>query len=219
VTTLIGDNTIEGQGPTSGASENGIQVGFGAHATVQSNEIIDSIWSPDTFSDPADAATGILVYAAQGVIVNRNIVGNTQNAIVFVGDDQAGSADKGQVAFNHVFGTHIFDGIIICSNGNSVGYNTVNHSDEAGINLQGQQACGLVQKTGNKNTVVSNTINEACAGILEGPDTTGNTLSGNAFFNDVSTILSANSCPAAVTAAVAFAPGSGRSPKRFLPIR
>ena len=162
----IAYNTVEGQGPTTGATENAIQVGFGAHAAVQSNAIIDSIWLPDTFLDPGDAATGILVYAAKGVTVSRNTVGNTQNAIVFVGDDQAGSADNGDVVYNQVFGTHIFDGIIMCSNSNFVGYNTVNHSDEAGINFQGQQACGLTLKTGNNNNVVSNPINEACAGIL-----------------------------------------------------
>ncbi|HEY2107568.1 MAG TPA: hypothetical protein VGH29_17340, partial [Candidatus Binataceae bacterium] len=186
---------------------------------VKSNSIIDSIWSPDTFLDPADAATGILVYAAKGAIINRNTVGNTQNAIVLVGDDQAGSADQGYIASNLVFGTHIFDGIILCSNDNFVGYNTVNHSDEAGINLLGQQGCGLIQATGNRNNVVGNAINEACAGILKGPDTTGNTLGNNAFFNDVNTILIANSCPAVPAATAASARSSIRGPKRFLPIR
>jgi Right handed beta helix region len=215
----IAYNTIEGQGPTSGASENGVQVGFGARATVQFNSIIDSIWAPDTILDPEDSATGILVYASQGVVVTRNTVGNTQNAIVFVGDDQAGSANDGQVTYNQVFGTHIFDGIILCSDNNFAGYNTVNHSDEAGINLQGQEACGLVQKTGNNNNVVGNSINEACAGILKGPDTSGNSLLTNAFYNDVNTILTANSCPAIVSLAAASARSFSDGPKRFQPIR
>jgi len=215
----IAFNTIEGQGPTRGASENGVQVGFGAQAAVQFNSIIDSIWSPDTIADPADAATGILVYASKAVVVTRNTVGNTQNAIVFVGDDQAGSADNGQVTFNTVFGTHIFDGIILCSNNNFAGYNTVNHSDESGINLQGQQACGLTFKTGNNNNVVANSINEACAGILKGPDTSGNSILGNSFFNDVQTILTANSCPAVIALTAASARSSSRGAKRFQPIR
>src|SRR6185437_6579791 len=147
----------------------------------------------------------------------HNTVCNTQNAIVFVGDDQAGSADNGEVAFNQVFGTHIFDGIILCSNNNFAGFNTVNNSHEAGINLQGQQACGLSQKTGNNNNVVSNSINEACAGILKGPDTSANSFTGNSFFNDVNTILTANSCPAAVSL-TAGSSSNGHS-KRFQAIR
>jgi hypothetical protein len=216
----IAVNTVEGQGPTDGATENGIQVGFGAQAMVQLNSIIDSIWAPDTILDPADAATGILVFASKGVVVTRNTVGNTQNAIVFVGDDSEGSADLGDVTLNLVFGTRIFDGIILCSNDNLVADNTVNDSDEAGINLLGQQACGLIQKTGNNNTVVGNTINEACAGILKGPDTSGNKLLASSFFNDVNLILTANSCPALVTlTGAASARNSNHRPKRFQPIR
>jgi Periplasmic copper-binding protein (NosD) len=180
----IAGNTIEGQGPTSGAAENGIQVGFGARGTVQSNSIIDTIWAPDTILDRGDAATGILVYASKGVTVTGNTVGNTQNGIAFVGDDQAGSADNGTITFNQVFGTHIFDGIVLCSNVNFVDDNTINHSEEAGVNLQGQEACGLTIETGNNNKVVGNSINEACAGILMSPDTSGNSLAANFFFND-----------------------------------
>jgi hypothetical protein len=166
----IANNTVEGQGPTTGAAENGIQVAFGARATVQFNSVIDSIFSPDTISDPADAATGILVFASENAVITRNTVANTENGIVLVGDDVAGDADNGQLTFNQVFGTHIFDGITLCSNKNFVAKNVVNHSAEAGINLQGQAACGLTMKTGNKNDVMGNSINEACAGILEGPD-------------------------------------------------
>lgn len=213
----IAANTIEGQGPTDGAAENGVQVGFGARATVQSNSIIDSIWSPATASDAADAATGILVYASKGVKVVQNTVGNTQFGIAFVGDDQAGSADSGEVSSNQVFGTHIFDGIVLCSNDNFVGSNTINDSGEAGINLQGQQACGLSQKTGNHNHIVSNAINEACAGILLGPDTSANSISSNTFFNDVNIVLTANSCPAPVS--VLSPLGSGGHATKFRPIR
>jgi len=39
------NNPVVGQGSTSGAAENGIQIGFGATGTITSNTITDDIWS------------------------------------------------------------------------------------------------------------------------------------------------------------------------------
>jgi hypothetical protein len=44
---------------------------------------MDDVWAPDTISDSADAASGILVYASSGVTVSGNTVGNTQFGIAF----------------------------------------------------------------------------------------------------------------------------------------
>jgi hypothetical protein len=71
----ISGNTIRGQGPTNGAAENGIQVGAGASGTIVNNQVIDNVWAPDTINDPADAATGILIFAASSVTVMGNTVG------------------------------------------------------------------------------------------------------------------------------------------------
>jgi hypothetical protein len=44
--------------------------------------------------------------------------------------------------------------------------------------------------------VFHNTINEACAGILEEGGTSGNTITQNIFFNVINTTLAADLCPA-----------------------
>ncbi len=182
-------NLVRGQGPTNGAAENGIQIGFGATGLVEDNVVIDDIWAPDTSSDTGDAAAGILVYDSADVKTVNNVVGNTQFGIVYVTDTSFPglSADGGTIASNTVLGTSIFDGIDICSNHNSVTHNVVYDSDESGIHLD--SSCGT---TGNDNHVLRNTINEACAAILDGGS--GNVTSGNVFLNDVYTILTGNTC-------------------------
>ena len=54
---------------------------------------------------------------------------------------------------------------------------------------------------------------------LKGPDTVANVLLGNVFFNDVTTILTANSCPAVPAPTATSALSSSRRTKRFQPIR
>jgi len=89
----ISGNTIRGQGPTNGAAENGIQVGAGASGTIVNNQVIDNIWAPDTIDDPADAATGILIFAASSVTVTGNTIGNSQFGIA-TGTSPSSPADK-----------------------------------------------------------------------------------------------------------------------------
>jgi hypothetical protein len=83
-------------------------------------------------------------------------------------------------------------------------------STESGIHLD--STCG---STGKNNTVTFNTVNDACAGILQGgtPNTLGGgTLLGliplpgaNTFFNDTNTVLAGDVCtPAAAPALAAF---------------
>ena len=52
-------------------------------------------------------------------------------------------------------------------------------------------------RVASANTVIHNTINEACAGILAGTGTSGNTTTPNTFFNVTNIILSGDVCPAA----------------------
>ena len=60
------NNYISGQGATTGAAENGIQISDGAGASLIDNVVIDDIWAPDTSSDTGDAASGILVFLTEG---------------------------------------------------------------------------------------------------------------------------------------------------------
>ena len=73
---------------------------------------MDDVWAPDTISDSADAASGILVCARGDDF--KNTVSNTQFGIAFVSDPTFGPADGGIVTGNRVAATHIFDGIELC---------------------------------------------------------------------------------------------------------
>ncbi len=204
LTFLLQHNYIVGQGPTTGAAQNGVQISDGATGAVLNNTTLDEIWAPDTSSDTGDAASGILIYSSANVEIGFNTVGSTQFGIVTVSDptykspqDPTGGADHTNIHDNRVLGTRIFDGIDLCSNSNTVVNNTVFSSVEAGIHLD--STCG---GTGKNNIVASNNINDACAGILVGG--TPNTIGGvtpphspgaNAFFNDTTTVLAGDVCP------------------------
>lgn len=204
----VNNNFIAGQGPTTGAAENGIQISDGAGASVTNNVVIDDIWAPDTSTDTGDAASGILIYASENVLVQNNSVGTTQFGIVTVTGGAPGTPNNPQglgdhttIVDNQVLNTQLFDAIDACSNGNTIAGNSVFNSTESGIHLDG--SCG---STGNGNFVVGNVINEACAGILAGgSENVGGFAADNAFFNVVNTTLSGNVCPAAPSAVSAAA--------------
>jgi hypothetical protein len=177
----INGNTVIGQGPTTGAAENSIQIGFGATGSITSNTVSSDVWAPDTFSDPGDAAAGLLVYDAANVIISKNNVSATQFGIAVVGDG-AFSADHASVTNNTVSATHIFDGIDLCNNSNTVTGNVINGSDEAAIHIDG--SCG-----GSTGSVVkSNTINSACAGILIGANSSVSSSSPNTYYNTITLV-------------------------------
>jgi hypothetical protein len=183
-----------GQGPTTGAAENSIQIGFGAAGTVRSNVALDDVFAPDTISSPGNAASGILVFASSGVTVAGNVVGNTQFGIAFVTDATAGPADNGLVQGNRISATHVFDGVELCSSGSTVIGNTISGSDESGVHID--IACGAVAN----NSVSKNTINDACAGILVGTGAGSNTIGTNNFYNTRNTVLTADTCTPPVMA-------------------
>ena len=209
LTFLVQKNYIVGVGPTTGAGENGIQISDGATGPVLYNTTVDELET--TYTD----ASGILVYSSPNVEVGFNTVGSTNYGIVTVSDptypspqDPTGSGDHTNIHDNTVVGTQVYDGIDVCSNNNLITNNTVFSSTEAGIHLD--SSCG---STGKNNVVTFNTINDACAGILQGG--TPNTLGGgslfgllplpgaNVFFNDATTVLAGDVCPAAPKTAVA----------------
>lgn len=204
-TTLMANgNVVLGQGPTDGAAENSIQIGFGATGQVTGNTVGDDIWAPDVFSDPGDAAAGILIYDASGITTSTNTVASTQFGIAYV-EDTPGAAANGNILSNKVSATHIFDGIDLCNSGNIVQRNIITGSDEAGIHLDG--TCG----SGTANTVSGNTISGACAGILDGGS--GNSLTPNTYYNVKNKTLTGDSCTPA------FAARGRNSTHKFKPAR
>jgi len=191
----IAGNTVIGEGPTMGAAENGIQVGFGASGKIMTNIVYD-----DIYTGPANAgASGILVYASTGITVSGNTVGSAQYGVAVASDPNFGSGDGAIVTGNKIGGTlggnvsDIGDGIDLCSDGNTAKTNMVNGSSESGIHVDDEcQEPGNIP-TGKNNTVTGNTINEACAGVLLGTNSP-NTTSPNTMTNVTTTLLAGDAC-------------------------
>lgn len=197
-TATITGNTVIGQGPTTGAAENSIQLGFGASGTIQNNATGNDVWAPDVFGDTGNAAAGILVYASPSIAITGNTVNNTQFGIGIVTDTNFGVADGTTVTGNKVSTTNLYDGIELCSNANLVQSNSISGSDEAGVHID--DGC-TGSATGN--TVTNNTINSACAGLLIGPGATGSLTTPNTYFNVVTlTKTGSNVCTPPLAASV-----------------
>ncbi len=207
-------NSVLGVGPTTGAAQNGIQIGFGATGKMTGNSVADDVWSPDNIGDPGDAAAGLLVYAAAHVTMSGNNVANTQFGIAIASDSSSQQASGGGganiVTSNKVSGTRIFDGIDVCTDTNTVKTNTINSSDEAGVHID--STCGV---TNTGNIVTGNTINEACAGLLVGTSP-GNTTSPDTYFNVNNTVVQGDVCNAPV---FNFASLASKTHGAFVPAR
>jgi parallel beta-helix repeat protein len=161
---FVTDNAVTGLGPTVGAAQNGIQIGFGAKGRVTNNVVADNIYSPceSTTNCPSNA-TGILIYQSDGVRVERNTVGSSQVGI-FV------AANKGKIEENTVFHSVALDGIALVGNGNSVSSNDISGSDDAAVYIQG-----------NNNTVFDNEFTGAAFGIFKIAGSTGTSHHGNEY--------------------------------------
>jgi len=205
----IKNNYIEGLGatamnwPASGcctAGENGIQIGFGASGTVTNNTVNDNIWSGGA------AASGILIYASHGVIVTTNEVNSAQFGIAPATDfylfcplapnSYCGTADGTTITGNKIAGTQIADAIDACSNSNTITSNTIYGSAQSGIHFDDTCTTATGGVSGNGNSAGSNTINEACAGVLLGTGT-GNSPGTNTLYNVSNITLAGDSCLAA----------------------
>ena len=174
--TLTG-NYVQGAGVVpGGAAQNGIQVGFGATGTIKDNTVIDNIYGDPTVAASAD----VLLYRAaenSNITISSNVVGNSQLPIALYTDSVGVYGDGVSVTGNRVFGASTYDGIDVCTNGNTVKGNTIVNSAESGVHLDASCI-----STGHNNTVTGNVILEsACAGILD--DTNG--AGGNTITNDI----------------------------------
>jgi hypothetical protein len=188
-------NTVIGIGPTPAIAQNGIQISYGATGKVSGNDVADDIYTGSNFS-----SSGILIYASVGITVSNNTVESTQVAIATAADPTFGLADDASVTSNHIGGTQNFDAIDLCSNGNVAESNIIHGSAQSGIHADDQCPGPSSTPSGNNNSIQKNTINEACAGILEGSGT-GNTFGPNTFYNVTYTMLAGDSCPLAATVA------------------
>lgn len=190
----ISGNTIIGQGPWNGAGQNSIQLSYDATGTISGNTVGSDVWAPDVYGDTGDAAAGILVYASQNVAISKNNVSDTQYGIAIVTDSTStnGGANGAQVTGNTVSTTHLYDGIDLCSNNNRATGNIINGSDEAAVHAD-DTCSGQTGTTGNNNTIQTNTINGACAGVLLGTGT-GNGPGSNTYYNTVNLSMAGDTC-------------------------
>lgn len=164
----VHDNVVTGIGPTSGAAQNGIQVGFGAGGEVRRNTVTNNIWSPCiTVDNCANVGTGILVEQSDSVQITGNSVGISQVGIFINGNDAT-------LRQNQVFAANVFDGIRIEGNGNRLEKNEVATGPEAGILLEG-----------NNNVILQNTITGAGIGIFKDTGLTGNLIASNRVFSSL----------------------------------
>ena len=162
----IHNNVVTGIGPTPGAAQNGIQIGFSAAGGIRENTVANNVWSPCTAVATCETvATDILVTQSDNVRVTNNAAGISQVAI-FVDGNGA------EVSGNKAFAASVFENIRIQGNGSRVQENEVFNGGDADIYIQG-----------NNNSVTGNSISEAPVGILEAQGSTGNRFAANSFFN------------------------------------
>src|ERR1700722_16644994 len=209
LTVTITGNDVVGQGPTPYVAQNGIQVTNGTKGTIVGNSVLNDIYSGASFS-----ATGILVYASSGLSVKDNTVGNTQGIVIYSGGT-AGSGDQNTVMSNHVVDTDTYDGIDVCSNGNTVNANAIMGSSQGGVHLDDSCVEPNGGSSGGNNKVTKNNINDVCAGVLLGGGS-GNTVVPNAIFNADYVTLAGDSCSALPAVAAVKAEKLGR---RLAPVR
>src|SRR5882672_2232198 len=163
---IIHRNVVTGLGPTAGAAQNGVQIGFGASGSITDNVVTNNVWAPCTaIASCATVATNILVTQSDGVEVSGNTAGIAQVNIFVHGNNAATER-------NETFATAVFDGIRIQGDQSRVRQNRVFNGAESGIFL-----------SGNNNVVVNNVITEAAVGVLKESGSSGNIIAGNRFFN------------------------------------
>jgi len=164
--TIIRRNVVTGIGPTSGAAQNGVQIGFGAAGSILDNVVTNNVWAPCTdISTCTTVATNILVTQSDSVEVTGNTAGISQVNIFLDGNN-------GAINRNQTFATTVFDGIRVQGNQSLVDQNQVLNGAESGIFL-----------SGNNNVITDNSITEATIGVLKATGSTGNMIVENHFFN------------------------------------
>ncbi len=162
----ITNNVVTGLGPTTGAAQNGIQIGFGAKGGVLRNSVADNVWSPCVSLDNcAFNATGILIFQSDDVRVDHNSVATGQVG-VYAGGQHT------EIESNIISNSLVLVGIDLAGDGGLASRNDVTNSGQAAILVEG-----------NNNNVQSNDITEAAIGVQKLSGTVGNTQSGNSFFD------------------------------------
>lgn len=174
--TAVG-NAVTGLGPTPAIAQNGFQVSRGAKGRLESNSVINHIYSLClTTTNCGAVSTNILTFETSRVKILKNNLGKAQVNVYLDGSNN-------DVTNNTIFDTDVFDGVFIFGDNNKVTANSIFNSDEAAVWI-----------TGNNNHINGNTFNEAPIGVFN--DGTGNNINGNKYYNIAERILPAPSSAA-----------------------
>jgi hypothetical protein len=193
----IQNNFVTGQGPTTGAPATGIEVSDGASGSVTGNTVLDNVFSGEFY-----ASYGIYIYTSQGITISNNSLGSNQISIATVTDptepslhNPNGTSDRTTITNNEITNTGVGDGIDACSNYNNITGNTITNSFVSAVHLD-----SLCEGTGQNNAVTLNTINDACAGVLQGGSP--NLVAFNSTHNVQAEVLAGDSCAPSTPASV-----------------
>jgi len=174
----ITENNVIGLGPTSGAAQNGIQVGYGASGEIVRNFVVNNIWSPCLSPTQCEFfSTGILVEQSDGIKVIDNTVGNNQVNIFEDGNEC-------EIRRNRVYGSVVLGGIEIAGDDCHVDDNRVVNSALASIVI-----------FGNGGHVNGNTLVAAPIGVWESSASLGTIIAGNKFIDVGTEIVDPNLSP------------------------
>jgi hypothetical protein len=128
-------NIVVGAGPTTGAAQNGIQIGFGAQGSIEQNFVTGNIWSPCSSPDQCVfLATGILIEQSDNITIEDNSVGNNQVNIFLRGDGIKVRKN------NRLFGSVVLDNIQVAGNSAEIESNQIYNSARAAVGVSGNDA-------------------------------------------------------------------------------
>ncbi len=181
VSATISDNVVAGQGPVDYIAQNGIQVGYGARATVTGNTVTGNAYTGANLASSA----GILVVGGPafglpytvGLNISRNTLTNNDVGVwIYNADDASGSAPATRTD-------------------NAVKFNTI--SNNAVTNTTGDSAgCGYqagIADLGHKDQIVNNSISGFGYTPTVGGDCTGATPAFLRFIDADSSARAVNS--------------------------
>jgi hypothetical protein len=162
----VKNNAVSGLGATPNIAQNGIELAFGAKGTVDSNLVIDHIYSQCTDANNCPAAsTNILLFQTGNVKVTNNNTGKSQINIALV-------TNNAEANNNFTFKGEPLYGVYVVGNSNKVHDNSIFKSDTDGVYIDGAN-----------NAANNNTINEAPVGVFQTAASTGTNTGGNKFYN------------------------------------
>jgi hypothetical protein len=159
-------NKALGDGPVTGAAQNGIQIGFGATGVIFENVTTGHQWAPCISTSQCEFfATGILVVDAPGVKVFGNHSGQNQENLVLGGTDNIAQN-------NYLFDSKLLDGLMILGEGSRVKHNLIATAGRSGAFVDANNA-----------TVDDNTFIDMPIGILKLAGVIGLDHEHNRFIN------------------------------------